>query len=140
MKNFRTTMLAAILASASISATVAMAENAAPTEPPSGEYKKVSKLVPLPEFIPGLGSLYVDPASLPVGPFAAYDRSKKLVSTIYMVPIEDITNQTKFSNLAVSGVVAHSVDMYYNAGHPGVEKPHYHVTIWHVDPKTVDLN
>ena len=25
-----------------------------------------------------------------------------------------------------------SVSMYYNAGHPGVEKPHYHVVLWHV--------
>ena len=25
-----------------------------------------------------------------------------------------------------------SVDLYYNAGHPGVEKPHYHVVLWHV--------
>jgi hypothetical protein len=22
--------------------------------------------------------------------------------------------------------------LYYNAGHPGVEKPHYHVVLWHV--------
>jgi hypothetical protein len=25
-----------------------------------------------------------------------------------------------------------SVDLYYNAGHPGVEKPHYHVVLWHM--------
>jgi hypothetical protein len=22
--------------------------------------------------------------------------------------------------------------MYYNAGHPGVEQPHYHIVLWHV--------
>ena len=96
-------------------------------------------LVPLPDMIPGLGTLYVDPATLPVGPFAAYDKTGKLVSTIYMVPMEDLTAQKKFSNLAVAGGPAMSVDMYYNAGHPGVEKPHYHVVVWHVDPATADL-
>ena len=42
-------------------------------EPPSGAYKKVSTLVPLPDFVPGLGTLYVDPATLPAGPFLAYE-------------------------------------------------------------------
>jgi hypothetical protein len=22
--------------------------------------------------------------------------------------------------------------MYFNAGHPGVEVPHYHIVLWHV--------
>jgi hypothetical protein len=25
--------------------------------------------------------------------------------------------------------------MYYNAGHPGVAEPHYHVVIWYVTPQ-----
>src|SRR5207344_3506901 len=33
--------------------------------PPGGAYKKVSTLVALPDFVPGLGTLYVDPATLP---------------------------------------------------------------------------
>ena len=119
--------------------TVALAENAAPMKPAGGAYQAVSALVPLPDMIPGLGTLYVDPATLPVGPFAAYDKTGKLVSTIYMVPLEDMNAQKKFSGLAVAGGPAVSVDMYYNAGHPGVEKPHYHVVIWHVDPATADL-
>jgi hypothetical protein len=24
--------------------------------------------------------------------------------------------------------------MYYNAGHPGVATPHYHVVVWYVSP------
>ena len=24
------------------------------------------------------------------------------------------------------------VDVYYNAGHPGVEEPHAHIVLWHV--------
>ena len=122
-----------------IMTTVALAENAAPMKPAGGAYQAVSALVPLPDMIPGLGTLYVDPATLPVGPFAAYDKTGKLVSTIYMVPLEDMNAQKKFSGLAVAGGPAVSVDMYYNAGHPGVEKPHYHVVIWHVDPATADL-
>jgi hypothetical protein len=37
--------------------------------PPGGQYKKVSELVKLPDFLPGLGTLYVDPKTLPAGPF-----------------------------------------------------------------------
>ena len=124
---------------AGLMTTAAHAENAAPMKPAGGAYQAVSALVPLPDMIPGLGTLYVDPATLPVGPFAAYDKTGKLVSTIYMVPMDDLTAQKKFSNLAVAGGPAVSADMYYNAGHPGVEKPHYHVVVWHVDPATADL-
>ena len=31
----------------------------------------------------------------------------------------------------VTGKVDH-VDVYYNAGHPGVEMPHAHIVLWHV--------
>ena len=44
----------------------------------------------LPDFIPGLGQLFVDPATLSAGPFLVYDRDGKLVSTIYMIPIQDM--------------------------------------------------
>jgi hypothetical protein len=27
------------------------------------------------------------------------------------------------------------VDMYYNAGHPGVPEPHYHVVLWYISPE-----
>ena len=58
--------------------------------PPEAPYKAVSSLVKLPDFIPGLGQLFVDPATLSAGPFLAYDRDGKLVSTIYMIPIQDM--------------------------------------------------
>jgi hypothetical protein len=101
--------------------------------PPAGAYKKVSELVKLPDFLPGLGQLYVDPKTLPAGPFLAYDHNGKLVSTVYMLPIEDLTNKDKrFDNLASPGNKVDHVDVYFNAGHPGVEKPHVHVVLWHV--------
>jgi hypothetical protein len=102
------------------------------TAPPGGEYKKVSELVTLPDFLPGLGQLFVDPKSLPAGPFLAYDHDGKLVSTIYMIPVEDLNPDKKFDDLAAPGGNVDHVDVYFNAGHPGVEKPHAHVVLWHV--------
>lgn len=99
----------------------------------------MSDLVALPEFLPGLGTLYVQPATLPAGPFLAYDRDGRLVSTIYMIPIEDIEAQKKFDNLAVGKESVVDVDMYYIPGHPGVEKPHYHVVLWHVPESDAKL-
>jgi len=100
--------------------------------PPEAPYQRVSDLVPLPAFIPGMGELFVDPATLPAGPFAAYDHDGQLVSTIYMIPIEDLNPDTSFDNLAAPGGAVDHVDVYYNAGHPGVETPHAHVVLWHV--------
>lgn len=100
--------------------------------PPGGEYKKVSELVKLPDFLPGLGTLYVNPKTLPAGPFLAYDHGGKLVSTIYMIPLKDLDSQKAFNGLAAPGGKVDHVSIYYNAGHPGVPDPHYHVVLWHV--------
>ena len=132
-------LFAGVLALAVASAQSAWSGNASKTKPAGGAYKAVSTLVPLPDHIPGIGSLFVDPTTLPAGPFAAYDKTGALVSSVYMIPLEDMNAQKKFSGLAVAGGDAVSVDMYYNAGHPGVEKPHYHVVIWHVDPASADV-
>jgi len=86
-----------------------------------------------------MGTLYVQPATLPVGPFLAYDRDGMLVSTIYMVPMEEMQQYKNFTGLAVGSDQVRKVDLTYNAGHPGVEAPHYHVTIWHVDPATAKV-
>lgn len=104
------------------------------TAPPGGSYQAVSALVALPDFVPGLGQLYVDPATLPAGPFLAYDHDGKLVSTIYMLPIKDLNPDKKFDDLAVGSAAVDHVDVYFNAGHPGVEEPHAHVVLWHVPP------
>ena len=104
-------------------------------EPPGGNYKKVSTLVPLPDFIPGLGTLYVDPATLPAGPFLAYDHQGHLVSSIYMIPLKDMNAQKAFSGLKVARERVDHVDIVFNAGHPGVAEPHYHVIVWFVSPQ-----
>jgi hypothetical protein len=102
------------------------------TAPPPEPYKQVSSLVKLPDFIPGMGQLFVDPASLPAGPFLAYDHDGKLVSTIYMIPVEDLNPDKRFDDLVAPGGSVDHVDVYFNAGHPGVERPHAHVVLWHV--------
>src|SRR5437660_10503994 len=106
--------------------------------PPGGAYKKVSALVPLPDFLPGLGTLYADPATLPAGPFLAYDRHGNLVSSIYMIPLKDMDAQKTFAGLKTGqGERVDHVDVVYNAGHPGVAEPHYHIVLWYVSPAKV---
>jgi hypothetical protein len=101
--------------------------------PPGDGYKKVSTLVPLPDFLPGLGTLYADPATLPAGPFLAYDRQGNLVSSIYMIPLKDMNSQKAFSGLkSGKGEQVDHVDVVYNAGHPGVAEPHYHFILWYI--------
>ena len=68
--------------------------------PPPAPYKKVSELVKLPDFIPGMGTLYVDPKTLPAGPFLAYDHKGQLVSTIYMIPLKDMDGHKNIADLA----------------------------------------
>ena len=97
-------------------------------------YKKVSSLVNFPPFFPGIGALYVQPEKLPNGPYRAFDRGGRLSSTIYMLPIEDLENRKQFDLEGLAGKGDH-VTFYFNSGHPGLDKPHYHIHIWHVSKK-----
>src|SRR3989449_11777313 len=97
--------------------------------PPGGAYKKVSSLVPLPDFVPGLGTLYVDPATLPAGPFLAYDHQGDLVSSIYMIPLKDMNAQKAFSDLKAAHERVDHLDVVFNPGHAGMTEPHYHVIL-----------
>ncbi|MGQ0485894.1 MAG: DUF5602 domain-containing protein [Hyphomicrobiales bacterium] len=125
-------IIALALALTAAGSLPAMAAGQVAKSPPDAPYQQVSKLVKLPDFLPGLGQLFIDPATLPAGPFLAYDHDGALVSTIYMVPVEDLNPDKKFDNLAAPGGNVDHVDVYFNAGHPGVEKPHAHVVLWHV--------
>ena len=124
----RLILMAAIVMLAALPAAAAQVQR----EPPSAPYKKVSTLVKLPDFLPGIGTLYVDPNTLPAGPFLAYDHKGRLVSTIYMIPLKDMDGQKAFPDLPAPGGKVDHVSLYYNAGHPGVEEPHYHIVLWHV--------
>ena len=108
------------------------------TSPPAS-FKKVSSLVKLPDFVPGLGTLYVDPATLPVGPFLGYNHKGHLVNITYMVPLKDIDGHKNFETLGAvaAGVKLNHTDIQYNPGHPGVEEPHYHIVQWLISPAAV---
>ncbi len=131
MIRIRTSSVLAAAAALALATGTATAEDLRKA-PPGGGYKKVSTLVPLPDFLPGMGTLYVKPETLPAGPFLAYDKQGRLVSSIYMIPLEDIQAHKGFENLAVAKEKVDHVDLYYNAGHPGVEKPHYHIVLWYI--------
>lgn len=124
----RLILIAAIMGLAALPAGAATIQK----EPPSAPYKKVITLVKLPDFLPGIGTLYVDPNTLPAGPFLAYDHKGRLVSTIYLIPLKDMDGQKAFPDLAAPGGKVDHVSLYYNAGHPGVEEPHYHMVLWHI--------
>lgn len=130
---FKPLMLGAALLFSTATLAFAHDEDALLQSPPDAPFVQVSDVLPLPAFIPGLGTLFVDPATLPAGPFLAYDHDGTLSATIYMVPIEDLQNGTSFDDLTVGLHTVTSVDVYFNAGHPGVEVPHAHVVLYHDD-------
>ncbi len=109
--------------------------------PPPAPYVNVSTLLPLPDFIPTVGALYVDPANAPVGPYLAYGSDGSLVEVLFMTPLSEMEHATEYADLA-SGLLAQlgmnvdHVDITYNAGHPGMAEPHYHFRIVFVDHAT----
>jgi hypothetical protein len=128
----------AIAAAVFLSALPALGQNQGASTTPPANFKKVSSLVHLPDWLPGLGTLYVDPASLPVGPYLGYNHSGHLVNVTYMVSSKDLNEQKNFDNLgaqiAHSGMKVDHTSVDYNPGHPGLQEPHYHITEWFITP------
>lgn len=122
-----------LLTAAVMAAPVALAHDQSKVEqmPPDGPYVQVSEVLPLPAFLPGMGTLFVDPETLPAGPFLGYDHDGKLSATIYMTPLGELEKGVSYDDLDVGRHEVTSVDIYYNAGHPGVEVPHAHVVLYH---------
>ena len=104
--------------------------------PPGPPYEKISKAIKgLPDFIPTIGEVYVNPKDLPDGPYLGYSRDGKLLDTVYMIPIKEFNAHANVSELtAPAGQVDH-VSIYFNPGHAGIPEPHYHIVLWHV-PKS----
>lgn len=127
------TVMVAFAVSAALPLTALAAAHAAAPKmgTPDAPFVQVSDVLPLPAFLPGLGTLFVDPATLPAGPFLSYDRDQKLSATVYMTPFEDLRNGTAYDNLSIGSHDVTSVDIHFNGGHPGVEKPHAHVILYH---------
>lgn len=125
-------VVASTFAFSLVSAGAVAADASVLNAPPAAPYKAVSSLVKLPDFVPGLGQLFVAPETLPAGPFLGYDHDGKLVTTTYMIPLSMMKADMNLNDLkAPAGTVDH-VDMMYNAGHPGVEEPHVHIILWNV--------
>jgi hypothetical protein len=99
--------------------------------PPAG-YKKVSELTKLPEMMPGLGVLYVDPAMMPMGPYLGYDKDNKLINVVYMVPLKQLDDHKNFTNLGANfdKLDIDHTDIVFNAGHEGMDEAHYHIVEW----------
>ncbi len=100
---------------------------------PPSDFKEVSSLVNLPSFVPGLGMLYVNPSTLPVGPFLGYDKTgKKLINVTYMVPVKDLEAHKNMNGLGadLGDLKIDHTDIDYNPGHPGVQEAHYHIVEW----------
>ena len=132
----RRDLTASILAVGLLLLTGCAERGAAPSAmaPPGGSYQKVSVLFPpFPEYLHGMGTLYVSANTLPAGPFLAYDKAGHLVATMYMIPMQDLEAHKSLVDLGVApGMKPRRVQLYYNAGHPGVAEPHYHVVLWYV--------
>jgi hypothetical protein len=83
-------------------------------------------------FIPGLGTLYVDPKTLPAGPFLGYDKEGRLVNVTYMIPSADLEKNKSWANLgaSVSGLKVDHTEVHVSDAHPGVAERHIHVINW----------
>ncbi|MBV6421389.1 MAG: hypothetical protein DAHOPDDO_02664 [Ignavibacteriaceae bacterium] len=105
--------------------------------PPPAPYADVSKALngALPDFVPGLGTLYVDTSKLPEGPFLAYDKSGNLIKIVFMIPLENLNSQNNYLNQAenvlnkIGNKKVDHVNFIYSGPHPGVSATHYHIEL-----------
>lgn len=109
--------------------------------PPPEPYVGVATILPLPEFIPGAGALFIDPANAPVGPWLSYGSDGSLVEVLFMVPLSGMQAAENWNELATGllaelGMAVDHVDISYNGGHPGMAEPHYHIRLVLVDHAT----
>ena len=112
------------------------------TANPPANFKKVSTLVRLPDWLPGLGTLYVDPASLPAGPYLGYNHNGQLVNVTYMLSSKELEQHKDWNDLgqkiANLDLKVDHTSVNFNPGHPGLQEPHYHITQWLITPTQVE--
>lgn len=132
-------LTASLLLALQLGAQVAAQDFA--SSPPPEPYVGVSTILALPDFIPGAGALFIDPDNAPVGPWLSYGNDGSLVEVLFMVTIANMQAAEDWVDLA-SGLLAQldmsvdHVDVTYNAGHPGMTEPHYHIRLVFVDHDT----
>ena len=101
-------------------------------------FKKVSSIVNLPDWLPGLGTLYINPATAPIGPYLGYNHNGQLVNVVYMISIKDFNAHKDLNDLgervARMGLKVDHTSVEYNPGHPGMQQPHYHIIEWLITP------
>lgn len=132
------------LALALLTLTMLLGHATAQDEDAPEGYVPATELLPLPEFIPGAGALYIQPDDAPVGPWLAYGQEGDLIEVLFMLPVSAFEEATDWSDLAAgtlaeleAGPVDH-VDVTYNPGHPGMAEAHYHFRLVLVDGETQD--
>lgn len=125
--------------------SLALAQGGASLQLPAPEpYVSVAEILPLPEFIPGAGALYIDPANAPVGPWLSYGKDGNLVEILFMVPVSAMQAAENWDDLAAGliaelGVTIDHVDLSYNGGHPGMAEPHYHIRLVLMDSEAQNV-
>src|SRR6185312_15944073 len=133
--------LLAIVAAMVFSALPSFSQSTGDITPPAN-FKKVSTLVRLPDWLPGLGTLYVDPASLPAGPYLGYNHNGELVNVTYMISSKDLDQHKDWNDLgqkiATLDLKVDHTSVNFNPGHPGLQEPHYHITQWLISPTQVE--
>jgi mono/diheme cytochrome c family protein len=90
--------------------------------------------------LPGLGTRYVDPKTLPEGPFLGYDHKGRPVDIAHMVPIKNLDAHRNFDDLGakLGHLRIDRTGITLNCGHAGVEEPHRHVVEWLISEKQQD--
>lgn len=102
-------------------------------KPPAGFVKVADALKnPGMAFVSGLGTLYVDPKTLPAGPFLGYDPQGHLVNVTYMLPWDALETNASWPTLgtSVSGLKVDHTEVHVSGAHPGVMERHVHVINW----------
>lgn len=95
-------------------------------------YQMASKVSKIPEFVPGLGTLYIDPKLLPVGPYVGYDKDGKLINAVYMIPVSMMEKHREWleRGTAITGIRTDHVDITFHSNAPGMSEPHYRIVQW----------
>lgn len=129
VNRYLATAALAVAVALAVGGSVALAHDLSKAPPPA-PYVKVSELLNLPDFLPGMGSLYVAPDRLPVGPYLAYDRDGRLIQFIYMVPLSTLNGGDTVARIVAplaNRLPVQHLDLVFNPGHPGLAEPHYHI-------------
>lgn len=141
VRSIRSATLLVAVAAMWVASTVFAQGSDLTTEPPPAPYVNASSILELPDFIPGAGALYIDPANAPVGPWLSYGSDGSLVEVLFMVPLSQMQDAANWDDLATGflgqlGVTIDHVDISFNGGHPGMAEPHYHFRLVVVDAQT----